>query len=1061
MCRRHERPQFGATLGRSASSRRLGPCPSASMGGGASVDNNARMQTRSRLVAAFLNMANKPHHAPLVAAKTQWRISSPYGNPAEGNGYDQELINLLNDPVGQKHIGAFAKKILTAETFFCWVEIKEFREAPSIGYRKSMAKLIYKKYIKSGSTMALGCITSEMMGMYDKKIKDMETDPSLMTPEFFDPLMGFIVMDMYQNTFLRFKSTPEYESFKKEVKDTYNKVTVEDFEYLELLGSGGFGRVVHARKKSTGKHYAMKIQLKTGLLDEHHDQLSQITSEKDILQVCHNPFILDMHYSFQTPAHAIIVTELVRGGDLGEALKTAREGYLSEDRVRLYAAEIGLALNHMHELGLIYRDLKPGNVLLGEDGHVILADMGLAAGFDPLMLKRSDNGQKYTPQNPKLTRRKTTVGTRGYMAPEIISGKLVKRDQRPGYTFAVDYWSLGVTIFELMCGYQPFSVYSGGNFFQEVANEEIFRLSPRTQHKIELQKMAQGVMFPPHVTKTGQDFLKRLLEANPEERIACNAEKGFNEFMDHPFFETVDWEKLMVKHIDPKFKPTLPPLTDKKIYNSYEHMMSHFDMRDKDFIRHDWYADPDPEMQKFFDQWDYISQYTLRAELGIAKELEQTNIPYKLAFYRRCGANEEMMAKFKSIGLDKHQLFDLNVIFSGMDKDGSGEINVSEFFTYLDIPRSRFGEKAFSVMDHDGSGEVDFIEFVLAVWNYCSFSQSSLVRYAFDLYDLDGSGEIELAEAKRSILEIWGSSWEHNANAQKVLQKLETVMQSTTSGRLPVSLFQDFAVRHPVLLFPAFQLQTEIQEKVLGEKFWRKAAKKRGAVNPRDLNINRVKALSKTSRQHSTRFLDDPDELLDLPPPPKKSMRQKIRDLFKKEPAVKYDQETAKDSEAEDDGEGTAGTTPSSPSSPSPPATPVSPPPEPPRRPNAKGTGQLHNKNKQGIKSVQVKQAASSPALTPATSAAASTTAATVTKKTSSKAVSTTEGRAKAKSTSTPASTTTKAKTTTSKRGSVQADTESLPGQLAAQASSSRGIALASSSAATVKKTAAKTNAGK
>uniref|UniRef100_K3X895 Protein kinase domain-containing protein n=1 Tax=Globisporangium ultimum (strain ATCC 200006 / CBS 805.95 / DAOM BR144) TaxID=431595 RepID=K3X895_GLOUD len=603
------------------------------MGAGASVEAQAaaKMQTRSRIVTAFLNLATKPHHAPLVAAKTQWRIAAPYaGTGSEPSTNEEELLNMLHDPVGQKHIGAFAKKIMTAETFFCWVEVKEFKDAPSIGYRKSLAKLIYKKYIKNGSTMALGSITSELIATYDKKITDMETNPSLMTPEFFDPLMTNIVNDMCQNTFLRFKTTPEYDAYKKDVKDTYNKVTVEDFEYLELLGSGGFGRVVHARKKSTGKHYAIKIQLKAGLLDEHHDQLGQITSEKDILQVCHNPFILDMQYSFQTPAHAIIVTELVRGGDLGEALKASREGYIIEDRVRLYAAEIGLALNHMHELGLIYRDLKPGNVLLGEDGHVILADMGLAAGFDPTLLKKDENSSKYIPVNPKLTRRKTTVGTRGYMAPEIISGKLVKRDQRPGYTFAVDYWSLGVTIFELMCGYQPFSVYSGGNFFQEVANEEIFRLSPRTQHKIELQKMAQGVTFPAHISKCGQDFLKRLLDVNVEQRLGCNCEKGFAEFMEHPFFESIDWEKLMMKHIDPKFKPALPLLTDKKIYNSYEHMMSHFDMRDKDFIRHDWYADPPPEQQKHFESWDYISQSTLRAELGIAKELDETNIPYKV-----------------------------------------------------------------------------------------------------------------------------------------------------------------------------------------------------------------------------------------------------------------------------------------------------------------------------------------------------------------------------------------------------------------------------------------------
>lgn len=172
-----------------------------------------------------------------------------------------------------------------------------------------------------------------------------------------------------------------------------------------------------------------------------------------------------------------------------------------------------------------------------------------------------------------------------------------------------------------------------------------------------------------------------------------------------------------------------------------------------------------------------------------------------------------------------------------------------------DLTRSRFSEKAFAVMDKDGSGEVDFLEFVLAVWNYCSFTHSSLVRFAFDLYDLDGSGEIEREEAAQCIREVWGSEWESSNIAQKILAKLESIMQNTASGRLNVNLFQDFAARHPMLLFPAFQLQTEIQQKILGQRFWAQAAKRRGTLDPKDFNWGTVEKVAKLSRANSRNLL--------------------------------------------------------------------------------------------------------------------------------------------------------------------------------------------------------------
>ncbi|GAB9475941.1 hypothetical protein Gpo141_00013016, partial [Globisporangium polare] len=224
-------------------------------------------------------------------------------------------------------------------------------------------------------------------------------------------------------------------------------------------------------------------------------------------------------------------------------------------------------------------------------------------------------------------------------------------------------------------------------------------------------------------------------------------------------------------------------------------------------------------------------------------------------FLRAYGSNAHLMDKLKDVGLEQKHLHALHQIFSAMDRDHSGEINMIEFFNYIDLKRSRFSEKAFSVMDKDGSGEVDFVEFVLAVWNYCSFSHASLVRFAFDLYDLDGSGEIEHAEAVRCVREVWGDAWEESSIAQKIVAKLDAIMQGTASGKLSVQKFQEFAMRHPMLLFPAFQLQTEMQKKVLGEKFWLRAAKKRASLNPKDLNWANVQAISKVSKQQSSRFL--------------------------------------------------------------------------------------------------------------------------------------------------------------------------------------------------------------
>lgn len=365
---------------------------------------------------------------------------------------------------------------------------------------------------------------------------------------------------------------------------------------------------------------AMKIQLKTGLLSEHDGDLSRMAGEKVIFQACNYPYIVDMHYSFQTEKYAIIVLDLVRGGDLRELLRK-HSGGLRQDSVILFAAEMALALNHLHEMGLLYRDLKPANVLLTEKGHINLADMGLASGLAlndakklqeqaeeithkeeelyqrrktavlPINLDNSKNYvvEDYTPEKyrhaPKAIylRRKTTVGTKGYMAPEMLLGKLKRRSERKGYNHSVDYWALGVTVFELLCGFKPFEEPQKvkEDFFEDLQMQLPGIRNVRQEVENEVARMKQEIEYPKHLSSSAKSFISRLLDPNPNTRLGCS-EKGFIEIMTHPFFKTIQWDELVAHNVQSTLSPNVKPISTKPKYSSFTDMMTKLDMRDRD-----------------------------------------------------------------------------------------------------------------------------------------------------------------------------------------------------------------------------------------------------------------------------------------------------------------------------------------------------------------------------------------------------------------------------------------------------------------------------------------------
>lgn len=286
------------------------------------------------------------------------------------------LRTMLDEPISQNALGKFAAKIQVLDIFMCWIDIQEYKGIPTQSYRRSKALHIYQKYIKEDAVLMVGVTTPQERERFAQLLKDSKDDPSILTPAFFDSIQSKCFLDMYHNIFLPFKQTEEFTLLNQQLKDKYNKVKISDFDYYTKLGEGGFGFVVHCKKKSTGKHYAMKIQTKLGLLDSFKDDPYKVCLEKDVIASLQHPFIVNLYYAFQTPSLAVMVLDLADAGDLHTCLAQMQGNRLPEDRVRFYIAEITLALAYLHQRGLIYRDLKPQNVLLNSDGHVQLVDLG-------------------------------------------------------------------------------------------------------------------------------------------------------------------------------------------------------------------------------------------------------------------------------------------------------------------------------------------------------------------------------------------------------------------------------------------------------------------------------------------------------------------------------------------------------------------------------------------------------------------------------------------------------------------------------------------------------------
>uniref|UniRef100_A0A8C6UVM6 Ribosomal protein S6 kinase n=1 Tax=Neogobius melanostomus TaxID=47308 RepID=A0A8C6UVM6_9GOBI len=294
------------------------------------------------------------------------------------------------------------------------------------------------------------------------------------------------------------------------VKEGCEKADPSQFQLLKVLGQGSYGKVFLVRKirgADRGQLYAMKV-LKKATLKVRDRVRSKM--ERDILAEVNHPFIVKLHYAFQTEGKLYLILDFLRGGDLFTRL--SKEVMFTEEDVKFYLAELALALDHLHSLGIIYRDLKPENILLDEEGHIKITDFGLS--------KEAIDHDK---------RAYSFCGTIEYMAPEVVN--------RRGHTQSADWWSFGVLMFEMLTGSLP---------FQGKDRKETMALILKA-------KLGMPQFLSPEV----QSLLRALFKRNPANRLGAGPD-GVEEIKRHRFFASIDWNvKIVQKEMRPPFKPSV------------------------------------------------------------------------------------------------------------------------------------------------------------------------------------------------------------------------------------------------------------------------------------------------------------------------------------------------------------------------------------------------------------------------------------------------------------------------------------------------------------------------
>ena len=358
-----------------------------------------------------------------------------------------------------------------------------------------------------------------------KKISQRTYDRVKVAKEYIENKYNLksVISTKWSNVIQKIKNLNINQSQKQQIIDEINQIesqksrkirekqTIREYESLKIIGRGAFGEVHVCREIKTGKIYAVKKIKKDVLLQKN--QVIHIRSEQQIMSKIKSPWIVDLKASFQEDDYLFLVMEFCQGGDFMNLL--IKKDILTEKEAKFYIAELILAVDSIHKLNCIHRDIKPDNILIDKNGHIKLSDFGLA--------KISDNfgnniNNKFINNKKRPTHQKnfSCVGTAYYVAPEVL--------KKTGYSQDIDWWSVGVIFFESLVGYAPFCSEETKDVCYKVINWKKFL------------KIPDDII----ISREAEDLISKLIN-NSDERLGRN---GVEEIKAHPFFKDVDWDNI-------------------------------------------------------------------------------------------------------------------------------------------------------------------------------------------------------------------------------------------------------------------------------------------------------------------------------------------------------------------------------------------------------------------------------------------------------------------------------------------------------------------------------------